>query len=160
MSGQRKESHAPSLRRCWEETLGGHTPPTGSVPLHQPTPPLPPSRKSIHVFSSVTSYYFWIGNPEEFLTEARRKNKPLCPSPQHKHFQHRKKIRAPEDPNPCLCPSTHMQDTPSSSPGGGTGQSRFALRILTTSHHFACICCLSATWDFLSPLSSVTPPLH
>lgn len=76
-SGQRKESHASSLRRCWEETLGGHTPPAGLVPLDQPIPSLPPSRKSVHVFSSVTSYYFWIGNPEEFLTEAWRKNKPL-----------------------------------------------------------------------------------
>lgn len=55
--------------------------------LSQLTPPLPQSRKSIHVLSSVTSYYFWIGNPEEFLTEAWRKNKPLCFSPQDKHFQ-------------------------------------------------------------------------
>lgn len=76
-SGQRKESHASSLRRCWEETLGGDTPPAGLMPLDQPIPSLPPSRKCIHVFSSVTSYYFWIGNPEEFLTEAWRKNKPL-----------------------------------------------------------------------------------
>lgn len=159
MPGQRKESHAPSRRMCWEETLGGHTCPTSSVPLHQPTPSLSQSRKSIHVFSSVTSYCFWIGNPEEFLTEAWRKNKPLCPSPQDKHFQHRKKIRAPEDPNLCLCPSTHVQDTPSRSPGSGISQSRFSPRVPTTSHHLACICHLSAMWDFLSPLFSVTRPL-
>lgn len=38
--------------------------------LSQLAPPLPQSRKSIHVLSSEISYYFWIGNPEEFLTEA------------------------------------------------------------------------------------------
>lgn len=160
VSSQRKESHAASPRRSWEETLGGRTPPVGSVPFDQPTPSLPQSRKSIHVFSSVTSYYFWIGNPKEFLTEAWRKNKPLCPSPQDKHFQHRKKIRALEVPNPCLRPSTHVQDTPSSSPGSGSSQSRFAPRVPNTSHHLACICRLSAIWDFLRPLFSVAPSLH
>lgn len=102
---------------------------------------------SFHVFSSVASCYFWRGNPEELLIAAWMKNKPLCLSPQDKHFQHQMKMRAPEVPIPCLCPSTHKQDILSSSASGGISQSRFPPCVQTASH-LACTKHLSAIWDF------------
>lgn len=112
---------------------------------------------SFHVFSSVASCYFWRGNPEELLIAAWMKNKPLCLSPQDKHFQHQMKMRAPEVPVPCLCPSTHKQDILSSSASGGISQSRFPPCVQTASH-LACTKHLSAIWDFSNPHLSTHCP--
>lgn len=118
--------------------------------LSQLTPPLPQSRKSIHALSSVTSYYFWIGNPEEFLTEAWRKNKPLCFSPQDKHFQNYVK---PEENQG----SWGSQPTPASlylcagHPKQLSWQWQFPDSPLVSQPLLTCICHLSATWDFSIP---------
>lgn len=145
-----------------EEVLGGNPERTHTshrpVPLDQHTPSLPQSRKSIHAFSFVTSYYFWMGDAEEFLTSMELNVS--VPVPRVNISSTGRKSGLLRFLTHACIPALMCRTTSSNSPDSNISQSRSSPHVPATSHHLAFICCLSAIWDFLSPLFSVPPLLR